>query len=116
MARAKNTQAVTDENKGPEVIQDSQSKPTDAEINKSESATEPQQEVTASQQEAAEPQQATSEVKEVVIPDNVIKVLKMYPNYKELWVDTQGGVYTTNCKNVNKNKAVLYQNPYYNNK
>ena len=102
MARAKNTQVVTDENKGPEVIQDSQSKPTDAEINKSESATEPQQ--------------ATSEVKEVVIPDNVIKVLKMYPNYKELWVDTQGGVYTTNCKNVNKNKAVLYQNPYYNNK
>lgn len=109
MARAKNTQDVTDENKGPEVIQDSQSKPTDAEINKSESVTE-------SQQEAAESQQATSEVKEVVIPDNVIKVLKMYPNYKELWVDTQGGVYTTNCKNVNKNKAVLYQNPYYNNK
>lgn len=109
MARAKNTQVVTDENKGPEVIQDSQSKPTDAEINKSESATGPQQ-------EAAESQQATSEVKEVVIPDNVIKVLKMYPNYKELWVDTQGGVYTTNCKNVNKNKAVLYQNPYYNNK
>ncbi|WP_418821575.1 hypothetical protein [Phocaeicola plebeius] len=109
MARAKNTQVVTDENKGPEVIQDSQSKPTDAEINKSESVTE-------SQQEAAESQQATSEVKEVVIPDNVIKVLKMYPNYKELWVDTQGGVYTTNCKNVNKNKAVLYQNPYYNNK
>lgn len=109
MARAKNTQVVTDENKGPEVIQDSQSKPTDAEINKSESATEPQQ-------EAAESQQATSEVKEIVIPDNVIKVLKMYPNYKELWVDTQGGVYTTNCKNVNKNKAVLYQNPYYNNK
>lgn len=109
MARAKNTQVVTDETKGPEVIQDSQSKPTDAEINKSESATEPQQ-------EAAESQQATSEVKEVVIPDNVIKVLKMYPNYKELWVDTQGGVYTTNCKNVNKNKAVLYQNPYYNNK
>lgn len=109
MARTKNTQVVTDENKGPEVIQDSQSKPTDAEINKSESVTE-------SQQEAAESQQATSEVKEVVIPDNVIKVLKMYPNYKELWVDTQGGVYTTNCKNVNKNKAVLYQNPYYNNK
>lgn len=109
MARVKNTQVVTDENKGPEVIQDSQSKPTDAEINKSESVTE-------SQQEAAESQQATSEVKEVVIPDNVIKVLKMYPNYKELWVDTQGGVYTTNCKNVNKNKAVLYQNPYYNNK
>lgn len=109
MARSKNTQVVTDENKGPEVIQDSQSKPTDAEINKSESVTE-------SQQEAAESQQATSEVKEVVIPDNVIKVLKMYPNYKELWVDTQGGVYTTNCKNVNKNKAVLYQNPYYNNK
>lgn len=109
MARAKNTQVVTDDNKGPEVIQDSQSKPTDAEINKSESATGPQQ-------EAAESQQATSEVKEVVIPDNVIKVLKMYPNYKELWVDTQGGVYTTNCKNVNKNKAVLYQNPYYNNK
>lgn len=109
MARAKNTQVVTDENKGPEVIQDSQSKPTDAEINKSESVTE-------SQQEAAESQQATSEVKDVVIPDNVIKVLKMYPNYKELWIDTQGGVYTTNCKNVNKNKAVLYQNPYYNNK
>lgn len=109
MARAKNTQVVTDENKGSEVIQDSQLKPTDAEINKSESATE-------SQQEATESQQATSEVKEVVIPDNVIKVLKMYPNYKELWVDTQGGVYTTNCKNVNKNKAVLYQNPYYNNK
>jgi hypothetical protein len=109
MARAKNTQVVTDENKGSEVMQDPQLKPTDAEINKSESATE-------SQQEAAESQQATSEVKEVVIPDNVIKVLKMYPNYKELWVDTQGGVYTTNCKNVNKNKAVLYQNPYYNNK
>lgn len=102
MARAKNTQVATDESKDPEVMKDSQSNPTDTEVNKDESATESQQE--------------KSEAKEVVIPDNVIKVLKMYPNYKELWVDTQGGVYTTNCKNVNKNKAVLYQNPYYNNK
>lgn len=51
--------------------------------------------------------------KEVAIPEYVEKVLKMYPNYAELAVDLQGGVYTKEQQHLSKGKAILYQNPYY---
>lgn len=42
------------------------------------------------------------------IPARVKKILSLYPNYKELYVDNKGGVYTT----APKHSAQLYKNPY----
>lgn len=44
----------------------------------------------------------------LIIPDNIDRVLKMYPTYEELYIDNKGGTYTSQHPNTN-----LYQNPYY---
>ena len=47
------------------------------------------------------------------IPSNVDKILRMYPNYAKLFIDSQGGVYTEESKHLLKTSAILYQNPYF---
>lgn len=47
------------------------------------------------------------------IPSNVDKILRMYPNYAKLFIDSQGGVYTEDSKHLSKTSAILYQNPYF---
>lgn len=43
------------------------------------------------------------------IPARVKKILSLYPNYEELYIDNKGGVYVT----APKHSAQLYKNPYY---
>lgn len=47
------------------------------------------------------------------IPEYVNNVLKKYPNYAILAVDTQGGVYTEDSLHLSKGIVALYKNPYY---
>lgn len=47
------------------------------------------------------------------IPEYVDAILKKYPNYANLAVDAQGGVYTEDSQHLSKGEAILYQNPYY---
>ena len=44
------------------------------------------------------------------ISDNVLAILKLYSEYKELYVSNDGGTFTSPY-----GKAKLYKNPYYNN-
>ena len=44
-----------------------------------------------------------------VIPDNIDRILKMYPGYEKLYIDSKGGAYTSQQPN-----AHIYENPYYN--
>lgn len=37
--------------------------------------------------------------------------LKLYPNYKELYIDNKGGIYTS--KDQSSKDSILYKNPYY---
>lgn len=46
-----------------------------------------------------------------VIPEFADTKLKMYPNYKELYIDNKGGVYTS--KDQSSKDSILYKNPYY---
>jgi hypothetical protein len=58
---------------------------------------------------------ATKKTKTVVeIPAHVDKILKIYPNYAELYVDAKGGVFPKGTKPNLVANAILYQNPYYN--
>lgn len=49
----------------------------------------------------------------VEIPDNVDKLLKLYPSYESLYVDDKGGVYPVDAQPNLVVGAILYQNPYY---
>ena len=43
----------------------------------------------------------------------VDKILKMYPKYAELYIDSKGGVYTVNTPDTVRGKAKLYKNKYH---
>ena len=47
------------------------------------------------------------------IPAFADKILKMYPQYPQLAIDAQGGVYTGDVQLTKNCKTILYQNPYY---
>lgn len=47
------------------------------------------------------------------IPANVDKILKCFPNEKELYVDARGGVFVPGTKLSEKESAILYRNPYF---
>ena len=59
-----------------------------------------------------------SEKEEKAKPDaeeesRVDKILKMYPQYAELYIDSKGGVYTVNTPDPVRGKAKLYKNKYH---
>ena len=47
------------------------------------------------------------------LPECVNKLLKCYPDYSELYIDSKGGVYPKGTQPNLVNDAILYQNPYY---
>lgn len=47
------------------------------------------------------------------IPVAVDKLLKVYNNYEQLYVDAKGSVYTADTQPNLVGDAILYQNPYY---
>lgn len=51
---------------------------------------------------------------ETEIPQEAIKLLKMFKHYPALFIDSYGGIYTPQTKLDKKQKAILYKNPFYN--
>ena len=47
------------------------------------------------------------------IPPHILDLLKKYPRYETLYIDTHGGTYTPNTPAAIRGKAVLYKNPYF---
>ena len=61
---------------------------------------------TASEKEQA-PKAATE------IPAAVLAILGKFPDYKELYIDADGSMYTPQTTPAIRGKAILYKNPYY---
>lgn len=55
--------------------------------------------------------EATSE-----IPRNVIGLMKLYPQYEEMWVTANGFVHPKNAPSYCTKGAKLYKNKFYNKK
>jgi hypothetical protein len=47
------------------------------------------------------------------LPEAVNKILKLFVNEKELYIDKQGGVFYKHTKPALIKNAILYKNPYY---
>lgn len=47
------------------------------------------------------------------IPAAVLAILGKFPDYKELYIDADGSMYTPQTAPAIRGKAVLYRNPYY---
>ncbi len=47
------------------------------------------------------------------IPESVDKLLKSYPNYSALYIDSKGGVFPEGTQPNLVKDAILYQNPHY---
>lgn len=69
---------------------------------------------------AQEPEVTTVETKTETVTKNgpkpeayVLSVLQVFPNYEQLYVDKQGGVYTPDTPENLREMATLYKNPYF---
>ena len=47
------------------------------------------------------------------IPAAALAILKKFPDYKELYIDTDGSMYTVKTAPAIRKGAVLYRNPYH---
>lgn len=54
----------------------------------------------------------TNEEKREADP-HILAILKKFPNYESLYIDTHGGTYTPNTPAAIRGKATLYKNPYF---
>ena len=54
----------------------------------------------------------TNEEKREADP-HILAILKKFPAYESLYIDTHGGTYTPNTPATIRGKAVLYKNPYF---
>ena len=59
-----------------------------------------------------ENKQLTNEEKREADP-HILAILKKFPAYKSLYIDTHGGTYTPNTPAAIRGKATLYKNPYF---
>ena len=59
-----------------------------------------------------EDKQPTNEEKREADP-HILSILKKFPTYESLYIDTHGGTYTTNTPAAIRGKATLYKNPYF---
>lgn len=71
-----------------------------------------------------EPEVTTAETKTETVTKNepktepkpeayVLSVLQTFPNYEQLYVDKQGGVYAPDTPEHLREMATLYKNPYF---
>ena len=58
-------------------------------------------------------EQKKREEPQTEIPSHVNEVLKSFSAYETLYVDTQGGVFTSDTPETIRRKALLYKNPHY---
>lgn len=56
---------------------------------------------------------ANESVAENPIPPHALDLLKKYPRYESLYIDSHGGTFTPNTPASVRGKAVLYKNPFF---
>lgn len=71
------------------------------------------------EEEAEKPTQVTpaetekETMSETAIPPHALELLKKYPRYESLYIDSHGGTFTPNTPAAIRGKAELYKNPYF---
>lgn len=78
-------------------------------LNAEEADVKPQEDQGTSNPGDAEGQ----EPEPVQIPKHIDDVLKVYPQYQNLYVDDKGGAYTEETTETLRGEARLYKNPHY---
>ena len=69
-------------------------------------------ETPAEETSQTENKQPTNEEKREADP-HILAILKKFPAYESLYIDTHGGTYTPNTPAAIRGKATLYKNPYF---
>lgn len=111
MAKQKNTVEETAPAEGADTFQEShgngENADTAASTKFSVDTPQPQQEtIPASKKGKEKPEGAQPE-------GFILGLLKSYPQYKTLYVDRHGGVFTPGTSILIRKEAILYNNPYY---
>lgn len=75
---------------------------------------EPKKTSTSKRKAKKENETETGDDKVKDIPEKIDSILKIFPQYSELYIDSHGGVFTPGTpENIRKN-AILYTNKYHN--
>ncbi|MCD8080672.1 MAG: hypothetical protein LUF04_09790 [Bacteroides sp.] len=61
----------------------------------------------------ATPTESSASIMEEEIPAFAWECLKVYPQYKTLYIDNHGGVFSSTTPEVIRGSAKLYENPFY---
>ena len=69
-------------------------------------------ETSAEETPQTESKQPTNEEKRETGP-HILAILKKFPTYETLYIDTHGGTFTPNTPAAIRGKATLYKNPYF---
>lgn len=73
--------------------------------------------VKAAEADAVAVQPEAKKVVESPVPpaadEQVMQILKVYPNYESLYVDRHGSAYVPDTPAILRKEAVLYKNPFY---
>lgn len=109
MARRKNPVEEIDET----VVENVETaNPTEPEIEQAPEETVSETESTEKPKE--ESKEKTKKTPKQDIPESVLDILKVFSNYPELLVTSDGCVYSPGCKLDAAKAAILYKNPFYN--
>lgn len=75
--------------------------------------TQPENEVTEEIMLEKSVETVKEPIAENSIPPHALELLKKYPRYESLYIDTHGGTYAPNTPAAIRGKAELYKNPYF---
>lgn len=110
MAKQKNTVEETAPAEGAPTFQDipgNGENTTTVSTEHSTDTSQPQEETTSAAKKGKEKPEGEK-------PEGfILSLLNLYPQYKMLYVDLQGGVFTPETSRLIRKEAILYNNPYY---
>ncbi|MBQ8629773.1 MAG: hypothetical protein IJ421_09920 [Prevotella sp.] len=84
-----------------------------AEIQTESAEMQPEEEVTETPVQVTSAETEKEAMSETAIPPHVLELLKKYPRYESLYIDSHGGTFTPNTPAAIRGKAELYKNPYF---
>ena len=118
MARKKNTETpVTEEVKTQDPTVTSETPViSNEESEKQEQDTVETPDTSSIKESSQKPEKKDKTKEEDEIPEFVKELLQKYPGYPALYIDSKGGVFTADAQPNWVKDAILYQNPYTNNK
>ncbi len=103
---------TTGQDKTAEAKDTSAQEPEKVETKTDETATEKQEEET--KETSREKTQSDGTDSEVATNPHILDMLKKFPAYESLYIDSHGGTFSPDTPAAIRRDAVLYKNPFYN--